>query len=261
MPTFRRYVAIGDSSTEGLEDPDGEGGYRGWADRLAQTIANAQAEPLDYANLGIRSLRLSEIRTTQFDPAMAMRPDLLSIFGGANDLLSVTCDLAGIRADLAAIFGEARSQDCTVVTFTMPDPSSVNPFGRRLRGRMLQFNEIIRAEADRYGVLVMDFERYPIAQDPRLFSEDRLHASELGHERVAAALAWRLGIEGASESWAAPFPEAPPRLRTREQLAEDVHWARRYFAPWLGRGILGVPHSAGLTAKRPVLTRVPRQSS
>jgi hypothetical protein len=27
--TFRRYVAIGDSSTEGLEDPDGLGGYRG----------------------------------------------------------------------------------------------------------------------------------------------------------------------------------------------------------------------------------------
>ena len=164
--TFRRYVAIGDSSTEGLEDPDGEGGYRGWADRLAEIIANAQAEPLDYANLGVRSLHLSEIRTTQFDAAMAMQPDLLSIFGGANDLLSVTCDFAGIRADLAAIFGEARSRDCTVVTFTMPDPSSINPFGRRLRGRMLQFNDIIREEADRYGVLVMDFQHYPIDPGP-----------------------------------------------------------------------------------------------
>ena len=125
--TFRRYVAIGDSSTEGLEDPDGEGGYRGWADRLAVIIAYAQAEPLDYANLGVRSLHLSEIRATQLDAAMAMHPDLLSIFGGANDLLSVTCDFAGIRADLAAIFGEARSRDCTVVTFTMPDPSSITP--------------------------------------------------------------------------------------------------------------------------------------
>jgi len=26
VTTFRRYVAIGDSSTEGLEDPDGNGG-------------------------------------------------------------------------------------------------------------------------------------------------------------------------------------------------------------------------------------------
>ena len=90
-------------------------------------------------------------------------------------------------------------------------------------------------------MLVMDFQHYPIIQDPRLFSEDRLHGNELGHERVAAAMAWRLGIEGADESWAEPFPEAPPRLRTREQLAADVEWARRYFAPWLGRGIRRIP--------------------
>jgi lysophospholipase L1-like esterase len=125
--TFRRFVAIGDSTTEGLDDPDGEGGYRGWADRLAEIIANAQAEPLDYANLGVRNLHLSEIRATQFDAAMAMQPDLLSIFGGANDILSVACDFAGIGADLAAIFGEARSRNCTVVTFTMPDLSPITP--------------------------------------------------------------------------------------------------------------------------------------
>jgi lysophospholipase L1-like esterase len=257
--SFNRYVAIGDSSTEGLDDPDGAGGYRGWADRLAGIIANGQAEPLHYANLGVRSLYLSEIRATQFDTAMAMQPDLLSIFGGANDLLSLTCDFAGIRADLAAIFGEARSRDCTVVTFTMPDLSPINPFGRRLRGRMLQFNSIIREEAERHGVLVMDFLQHPLIPDPRLYSEDRLHGSELGHERVAAALAWRLGIDGANKSWADPFPDAPPRLRTHEQLAADVEWARRYFAPWLGKGIRRIPRGTRLTAKRPVLTPVPKQ--
>ena len=261
MRTIRRYVAIGDSSTEGLHDPDGAGGYRGWADRLAEIIANAQDEPLYYANLGVRSLYLREIRTTQFAAAMAMQPDLFSIFGGANDMLSVSCDFAGIRADLAAIFGDARSRDCTVVTFTMPDPSSINPFGGRFRNRMFHFNDIIREEAERYGVLVMDFQHYPIIQDPRLFSEDRLHRNQLGHERVAAAMAWRLGIEGAEEWWADPFAEAPPRLRTREQLAADVEWARRYFAPWLGRGIRRVPHGSGLTAKRPVLTPVPKHQS
>ena len=35
---FRRYVAIGDSTTEGLEDPDGQGGYRGWANRFAEHL-------------------------------------------------------------------------------------------------------------------------------------------------------------------------------------------------------------------------------
>ena len=141
---------------------------------------------------------------------------------------------------------------------TMPDPSSVNPFGRRLGRRMFHFNDIVRTEADRYDVIVMDFQRYPIVQDPRLFSDDRLHGNELGHERVAAAMAWRLGIEGADESWAQPLPEPLPRLRGREHLAGDVRRARRYFAPWLGRGIRGESSGAGLTPKRPALVRVPR---
>jgi lysophospholipase L1-like esterase len=79
VTTFRRYVAIGDSSTEGLEDPDGEGGYRGWADRLAQHVADGQNEPLEYANLAIRGMRMKEIRTGQLDDALAMRPDLLTV--------------------------------------------------------------------------------------------------------------------------------------------------------------------------------------
>ena len=78
MTTFRRYVAIGDSSTEGLEDPDGAGGYIGWADRLAQHIADVQDEPLEYANLAIRGLRTHDIRVGQLNDALAMRPDLLT---------------------------------------------------------------------------------------------------------------------------------------------------------------------------------------
>ena len=33
---MRRYVAIGDSTVEGLEDPGPDGVYVGWADRLAR---------------------------------------------------------------------------------------------------------------------------------------------------------------------------------------------------------------------------------
>ncbi len=51
---YERYVAIGDSSTEGLDHPDGQGGYRGWANRLAEQVAAAQGGSLLYANLAIR---------------------------------------------------------------------------------------------------------------------------------------------------------------------------------------------------------------
>ena len=258
MVTFHRYVAIGDSSTEGLVDPDGAGGYRGWADRLAQLIADAQPEPLEYANLAVRSLRLNEIRRRQFDDALALEPDLMTIFGGGNDLIGVGWDLTEMQADLADMYALARAHDCTVLTFTFPDPTSVNPLGKRVRDRFFRFNDIVRAEAERHGVLVMDFQHYPITEDPRLWFEDRLHGNELGHQRMAAALAWRLGVEGADEAWAEPLDDEPARRRLREQLGSDADWVRRYLAPWVGRGLIGSPYGGRVVAKRPVPTVVPR---
>jgi lysophospholipase L1-like esterase len=256
VTTFRRYVAIGDSTTEGLEDPDGNGGYRGWADRLAQHIADAQDEPLEYANLAIRGLQLTEIRNTQFDDALALRPDLLTVFGGVNDVIARGCDFVAIRADYAAMFSEARGEDITVLTFTMPDPAAINPLARRLRERMFGLNDIIRAEAERYGVLVMDFQRYPVAEDPRLWFEDRLHGNSLGHEVVAAALAARLGVTGFDESWAQSLTGEPEKPRPRQKIAGDVDWTVHYLAPWLGKGIRGIPHGLGIAPKRPVPTVV-----
>ncbi|NYE71974.1 SGNH/GDSL hydrolase family protein [Microlunatus parietis] len=255
MVCFERYVAIGDSATEGLEDPDGNGGYRGWADRLAQHIADGQDEPLDYANLAVRGLRLDEIRNTQFDDALAMKPDLMTIFGGVNDVLSFGCDYDQLAATFAEMYSEARGNDITVLTFTMPDPTAINPFGRRLRDRMFRLNDLVRAEAARYGVIVLDLQAYPMAGDPRLWYEDKLHGNPLGHERVARGLAWRLGIARMDESWAEPLPPVSTRS-VREQLTEELDWAVTHLAPWLGKGIRGVPHGDGIVAKRPALTLV-----
>lgn len=60
-PPFARYVALGDSSTEGIDDPDGAGGYRGWSQRLAERIAATQGG-LHYANLAVRGLTTAQVR-------------------------------------------------------------------------------------------------------------------------------------------------------------------------------------------------------
>ena len=259
MTAFRRFVAIGDSSTEGLVDPDGQGGYRGWADRLAQTIADGQTPPLEYANLAIRGLKLEEIRETQFDWALAMEPDLLTLFAGANDIMSaVRCDWETWRDHLAAMFGAARTRDITVMTFTMPDPTLINPLGASWRPRVLRLNQLIREEADRCGVLAVDFEHHPISQDPRLWFDDRLHGNSLGHEVVAAALAWRLGVSGADESWADPLPDELIRPRPWERLTSDVDWAVHHVGPWLGKGLRGIRQGWGIQPKRPVPRVVPK---
>lgn len=257
MSLFHRYVAIGDSSTEGLEDPDGTGGYRGWADRLAQHLADGQREPLQYANLAIRGLRMAEIRM-QFEPALAFEPDLMTIFGGVNDVIAMRCDFAAIRTAYAEMFGEAERRGITVATFTMPDPAAINPLGKQLRERMYRLNDLVREEALTYGVRVLDLQRIPIAKDPRLWFEDRLHGNPLGHARVAAGLAELLEVEGASDAWTDPIDEGVPRLRPRAQLVGDLDWAVHYLAPWLGKGIRGIRQSHGISPKRPVPSVVVR---
>jgi len=85
--TFTRYVALGDSSTEGLEDPGSNGRHRGWADRLALHVAQSQGTPLLYANLAIRGRKTRHLVDEQLEPALAMRPDLATVFAGTNDII------------------------------------------------------------------------------------------------------------------------------------------------------------------------------
>lgn len=264
MPTFRRYVAIGDSSTEGLMDPDesdGQGGFRGWADRLAQHVADGQDEPLDYANLAVRGLHAGEVRATQLEPALALHPDLLTVFAGVNDVISVRCDFAAVTDDLDAMFASGRASGATVLSFTMPDPGAINPLARRLRPRVARLDDIIRDRAAAHGVLLVDFDAYPVTVDPRLWFADRLHNSSVGHERIAAAIAWRLGVEGFDEAWAEPFPDEPDQHTVRETVSSDVDWVVHHLSPWLGKTVRHVPHGLGVTAKRPVPTVVPRSDA
>jgi lysophospholipase L1-like esterase len=63
---FSRYVALGDSFTEGVGDPypPSPNGLRGWAGRVA--VALAQTNPgLRYANLAVRGRRMNEILDEQ----------------------------------------------------------------------------------------------------------------------------------------------------------------------------------------------------
>src|SRR4029453_5540754 len=99
---------------------------------------------------------------------------------------------------------------------------AIHPPRRTFRDRVTKLNDIIRTEAERRGVVLMDFEQYPITQDPRLWFADRLHGNELAHEKGAAAWAWRPGIDGVDDGWATPLEGEPTRPRGREQLTSDI---------------------------------------
>lgn len=252
---FERYVAIGDSSTEGLDDPDGNGGFRGWADRLAQHVADAQGT-LSYANLAVRGRRTRQVLEEQLEPALAMRPDLCTVFAGTNDVVARHFDPAAFDDDIETLYGALARGGATVLTFTLPDLSSVIPLAGRLTPRVERLNDSIRAAASRTGAICLDLAAHPVGGDPRLWSDDRLHANAEGHTRIAAALAESLGVPTSIGEWAAPFP-APWNPSRAERLLAHIAWGRRYLVPWLVRHATGRSSGDGRVAKRPALAPVP----
>jgi lysophospholipase L1-like esterase len=251
---FERYVALGDSSTEGLEDPDGAGGYRGWADRLAEHVAVAHPG-LQYANLAVRGRSAGEIAATQLAPAVAMRPDLATVVAGMNDLLRGTWDAVRVASHVGEMAGALRAVGATVVTFTIPDISRRLPFGRALTAKTTELNVALRRMAARTGALLLDLASYQLAEDPRMWARDRIHGNPEGHERIASELAHLLGLPG---SRSGSLNERLPRTqqRRRDLLVEDLAWMARFVAPWVWRRLHGRTTGDGITAKRPFLMPV-----
>ena len=251
---YERYVAIGDSTSEGLDDPDGHGGYRGWANRLAERIA-AQQGSLLYANLAIRGRTARQIREEQLALALAMKPDLATISAGTNDVLRRRFDPVAFSAELEAMQNALIAQGATVIIFTLPDLRGVMPLAKILGDRVLVLNDAIRATCVKTGAILCDLAAYPVASDARLWSDDRLHANSIGHARVADALAYFLGLPGADESWATPLPERP-RTTIMDVVRAEKAWARKHLLPWIWRHLRGKSSGDGVTAKRPTLLPV-----
>ena len=156
---WTRFVAIGDSFTEGIGDPEpsSPGGHRGWADRVAEVLAQ-QTDDFGYANLAIRGRKLGSIIAEQLDTAIALQPDLVTIHGGGNDVLRPRVDIDALAATYDAAITRLVATGARVVMFTVYDPGSGGIYGP-VRGRMAIFNEWVREIADRHGVTLVDMWR------------------------------------------------------------------------------------------------------
>jgi lysophospholipase L1-like esterase len=247
MP-WKRYVAIGDSQTEGLHDYDERGEPRGWADRLAARLA-ARDPGLQYANLAVRGRRTAEIRAEQLDAALALAPDLASVVTGVNDVVLRSVDLEAVMRDIEAMYAALRGRGCAVIGCTFPLPSV--GLARRLRPRLRLLNAAIRETAARQAVLLVDFEPIVAAADLRLWSPDRIHLNPLGHERLAAAFEATL-TGGGDEAWKEPLPAVAPPSRARV-VASEAAWIARYLLPKIVRTARGRSAGDGRVAKRPRL--------
>ncbi len=246
---FHRYVAIGDSWTEGVGDPDPTrpNGLRGWADRVAEVLAT-RTDDFGYANFAIRGHRVGEIIEQQLDPALALRPDLLTLQGAGNDILRTRVDLDTLVGQIDAAVSRANDVGATVVLFTHGSAAS-GPFAA-LRGRIAIFNELIREVVDTRDAVLVDNWRIREALDARLWDVDRVHLSPLGHHRAALEVLDVLGVPHEHPVFELSAAEAASR---RERLRSDVGWARTFVGPWAYRRFTGRSTGDGVQPKRPDL--------
>src|SRR4051812_7076993 len=242
---YRRFVALGDSTTEGLRDPYPNGAFRGWADRLAQRLAEVEPELL-YANLAVRGKLARQVHEEQLAAAIALEPDLASVLSGFNDALRRNVDFPALVGHLDAMIGGLRGAGADVLAFTLPDPVPINPIAKTAAVRLRGLNAAVRELAARHGAVLVNLEAHAVASDRRLWDRDRLHANPEGHRRIALAAAHALGVPGADESWTAGFDDP----LTRRTPVSHAVWAGKYFAPWLLRRLRGVSSGDGIVAKR-----------
>jgi lysophospholipase L1-like esterase len=205
----------------------------------------------------VRGRSTRRIRDEQLARAAAMRPDLVTLFCGTNDVVALRFDAAGLARDVEHMQRTMIDGGATVLGFTLPDLSPVLPLARPLAGRVRALNDSLRVASASSGAMLVDFARHAVGSDPRLWSPDRLHANSEGHARIAAALAHALGLPGTDGAWSNPLPAAPTRS-LRESLASELHWAVAYLLPWAWRHLRGRSSGDGRVAKRPNLKRVER---
>ncbi len=257
-PGIDALVAIGDSFTEGLNDPYPGGGFRGWADRVAGALS-AQRPGFRYANLAIRGRLLGQVVAEQVPRAVELAPGLVTLAAGGNDILR-GADVDALADVFEPAVAKLQAAGCRVLVFTGFDPRMF-PVIRLLRGRIAAYNMHLRGIADEHGCDLVDLWSMRALKDIRAWSPDRLHLTSEGHRQVALRTCEVLGVP-VTGNWQLPLPPARrlsgPVSRARWLAArrQDARWAREYAAPWVRRRLGGTSSGDGLPPKRPDLLPV-----
>jgi lysophospholipase L1-like esterase len=248
---WRRFVALGDSFTEGIGDvdPQSPGGYRGWADRVAEQLSHG-IDDFAYANLAIRGRLINQIFDEQAGPALELKPDLISLCAGGNDVIRPGGDPDAIADKLDALMRILATSNATILLFTGPDIRDTPMLGG-IRGKVAIYNENVRTIASRYDAVVADLWSLRELHETRMWADDRLHFSPLGHHTIAAMALDALNVPHDLQHLE---PGEIEVKNWREARRDDFVWARTHLAPWVLRRIRHQSSGDGISAKRPLAT-------
>ncbi|AWW40665.1 SGNH/GDSL hydrolase family protein [Streptomyces cadmiisoli] len=226
-----RFVALGDSLTEGVGDPVGKG-WRGWAALLAGGLGE---QPAEFTNLAVSGAQTRDVLERQLPPALALRPDVVSVLVGVNDTLRRTFDIHHIAERLDKVYASFARQDTALLTACLPDPGTMlglpgalaAPLARRQRA----VNTVVHALSERHGALHLHAAEGAWTTDRAMWSSDRLHPGERGHRQLAVRFHGLLTDAGLATG-AAPCLEPEFRAPTR---SASLWWLATAGTAWVAR--------------------------
>ena len=253
-----RFVALGDSLTEGTGDPHPAypNGLRGWADLLAAHLGRRNPTT-EYANLALRAKRAGEVAAEQVDAALALRPDVVTLWVGGNDLLRPVLRLREVLDPIDEAVGRLTASGATVFVLTglpLPRHRIVAP----VRGRVMRLDARVRDLVTAHQGTIVDLADAggpDLWANPRMWDADRVHPSPMGHAHLAHRLADALG-----EPMTRPAPRpvrlvprtAPRRGQRWNQLVDEGQWWCTEAIPHLARWAANASVHEGVLPKWPV---------
>ncbi|MFJ8192146.1 SGNH/GDSL hydrolase family protein [Streptomyces sp. NPDC096094] len=211
-----RFVALGDSLTEGVGDPV-RNGWRGWAALLAAGLAE---EPVEFTNLALSGAQARDVAERQLPAGLALRPDLVSV---------------AVAARLDQVYAAFTGQGALLLTACLPDPGAMlglpGALARPLARRQRAVNAVVHALSDRYGAVHLHASEGDWTTDRAMWSADRLHPGERGHRQLALRFHALLAERG-DASGPAPSPENEFPAPTR---SASLWWLATAGTGWVAR--------------------------
>jgi len=183
------YVALGDSTVEGVGASRHENNYVSLLHaRLRAIYRNARLQ-----NLGVGGATSADVLARQLEPAIASRPDLVTLSVGPNDITEGV-PLAAYTRNMEAILARLAATTPAVIVVSLLPDLAVTP---RFRGheaealvgrRSVEFNDALARVAKRHGAQIVDLyapSRREVPARPELVGRDGYHPSDLGYARWA----------------------------------------------------------------------------
>lgn len=190
---WSRYVALGDSLTVGEGDTGPDGRWIGWARRLARLLTARTSVSCGLTNLAVGGATVPIVLREQLPAVAGLRPDLISVTVGMNDLRVAEFRPEAFAAGFGQLLDGLTVTGATVLASTLPDIAEIAPLPAELvaiaHQRIRQASDIIRDQSARRGVVCLDAWAMPGTNDPGLFSPDRFHPNASGHSLMASAFA------------------------------------------------------------------------